>query len=88
MIVQVVTRKVGEDTSGKLQAANALLCDGVGTDFHKCVFASGVCHLAQQAVEGNRVRSGMLGRNGLVVDVVAYGRNQSYFIPEIAECII
>ena len=88
MIIQVVARKVGEDAAGKLQTADALLRDRVGADFHECVFASGVCHLTQQAVKGNRIGSGVLGWNGLVIDVVAYGGNQSDFIPEITECII
>lgn len=55
VIIQVVARKIGEDAAGKLQTADTLLCDRVGADFHECVFASGVCHLTQQAVKGNRV---------------------------------
>ena len=88
MIIQVVARKIGEDAAGKLQTADTLLCDRVGADFHECVFASGVCHLTQQAVKGNRVGGGMLGRHGPVVNVVAYRGNQSDFISEITECII
>ena len=57
-------------------------------DFHKCVFATGIGHPAQQAVEGDRIRGGMFGRYGPVVDAVAYGGNQSDFISEMAECII
>ena len=75
MVIQVVAREVGEDAADKLQPADALLRNGVGTDFHKCVFATGIGHFALQAVEGDRIRGGMFGRYGPVVDVVAYGGN-------------
>ena len=88
VIIQMVTCQIGEDTSRELQAADTFLCNGMRTDFHEGIFAAGISHLSQQPVQGDRVGGGMLGRYRLVVDVIAYGGNQTYFIAEVAECII
>ena len=47
--------------------------------------AAGVGHAAQQLVQGDGVRRGVLGGHGLVVDVVADGGNQSHLVAEVAE---
>lgn len=88
MIIQMVAGQISENTAGKLQTADALLGNGMGTDFHEGILAAGICHFSEQAVQGYRVRGGVFGRYGLVVDVIAYSGNQSDLVAEIAESII
>ena len=88
MIIQMVAGQIREDAAGKLQTADALLGNGVGTDFHEGVLAAGIGHFTKQAVQGYRVRGGVFGRYGLVVDVIAYSGNQSDLVAEVAESII
>ena len=76
------------NTAGKLQTADALLGNGMGTDFHEGVLAAGIGHFSEQAVQGYRVWGGVFGRYGQVVDVIAYSGNQSDLVAEIAESII
>ena len=84
----MVARDVGKDASGKPKPSDTLLGNGVRADFHKGIFASFVRHSSQQTVQRNRVGSGMVGRYGFVVDVIAYGREQAHLIAEPAEHII
>ena len=88
MVVQMVACQVGKQPAGKLQSANAVLGDGVAGALHKGVFAAGLHHLVQQPVQLNGVGRGMVGRDGLVLDVVAYGREQSAAVAELTEHII
>ena len=87
MIIQMVAGQISENTAGKLQTADALLGNGMGTDFHEGILAAGICHFSEQAVQGYRVRGGVFGRYGQV-DVIAYSGNQSDLVAEIAESII
>ena len=47
MIIQVITRQIGKDTSCELQSADTLLCDRVRTDLHKGILASFIRHFSQ-----------------------------------------
>jgi len=47
MIIQMVAGQISENTAGKLQTADALLGNGMGTDFHEGILAAGVRHLSK-----------------------------------------
>ena len=55
---------------------------------HEGILAASLYHLAQQHVQLYRVWSGMVGRNRLVLNVVAHGREQTALVAELAEHII
>ena len=88
VIVEMVAGEVGEDASRKLQSADALLGDGMAGTLHKGIFAALLHHLGQQAVEFDGSGSGMVGGNGLAVDIVADGGEQAALVPHRAEHII
>ena len=88
MIVQMVARQVSENTSGKTQATDSLLGDGMRTDLHKGILATGIRHLPQESVQRNGIGRRMIGRHRFVVNVVAYGRDETYLIAEVTEYII
>ena len=74
MVVQMVASDIGKHATCKCQTANTVLDDGVRTDFHEYIFASGFCHLSQQTVQCNRVGSGMLSWDGFTIDIIHNGR--------------
>ena len=43
----MVAGQISENTAGKLQTADALLGNGMGTDFHEGILAAGVRHLSK-----------------------------------------
>ena len=88
MVVEVVAREVGEDTSRKAQAADALLVDGVAAAFHEGVFATCICHLPEQAVERHGIGCGVRCFDFLSVNVVADGGAEAAFVAEGAEHIV
>ena len=88
VVVQMVACQVCKQSSSKVQSSDALLCYGVGAALHEGILASGVHHPAEQIVQLDRVRCGVVGRNRLVLDVVAHGRQQSAFVSQLAEHII
>ena len=77
VVVQVVVSEVGEDTSGKLEARYPLLVHCVGADFHEAVGTSVADHLVQKAVEFQRSRSGVDGRDYLVSYIVGNGGDKA-----------
>lgn len=46
VIVQMVARQVGENTTCKTEPADTFLVDRVRTHFHEDILAPGVCHLS------------------------------------------
>ena len=88
VVIEVVAGQVGEQASGKLQASDTLLCDGVRRALHEGILAASLYHLAQEHVQLDRVWGGMVGRDSLVLNVVADGREQATLMAELAEHII
>lgn len=88
MVIQMITCQIRKDTTGKVQAADALLMDGMGAALHKGIGATGLHHLRQQFVERNRVGRSMVGRNRLVVNIIAHGGTKPYLIAESAEHLV
>ena len=88
MIIQMVASQVGKQATLKPQSADTLLSDGVTRALHKGIFTSCLHHLSQQSVQLYGVGCGMIGRNGLALNIVAYGREQTALMTELAEHII
>ena len=84
----MVAGKIGEDTAGKPQSADALLGDGMRRALHESVFATRLYHAAEQGIEFDGVGRGMLGGDGLVFYVVADRRQQATLVSHLAEHII
>ena len=74
MIIQVITRQIGKDTSVERQAADTLLVDRMRTDFHKSILATGFHHPSHQIMKGDRVRCRMISRDCFAIDIIANGR--------------
>ena len=72
MVIQMVTGQVGEYAAGILESANALLYYGVRAALHEYVLAPLIGHTSQQTVQRHCIGGGVIGRNGLTVNVVAY----------------
>ena len=85
MIIQMVARQVGKDTSVERQATDTLLVDRMRTDLHKGILATGLHHPGHQAMEGDRVRRRMVGRDRFAIDIVADGREQPHFMSHLPE---
>ena len=88
VIVQMVACEVREHAAGEGQSANALLRDGMRTALHKHIFAPRLHHPMQQGVKRDGIRRGMVGRYGLVFDVVAHRGKQSATMAELSEHIV
>ena len=88
VVIEMVAGEVGEQASGKLQSSDTLLCDGVRRALHEGILAASLYHLAQEHVQLDRVWGGMVGRDSLVFNVVADGREQATLMTELAEHII
>jgi hypothetical protein len=59
MVIKVIVSDVTENRSCKLNACYTLLMYGMAASFHKYMRTAGIFHLTQQAVNTNRIRSGM-----------------------------
>ena len=88
MVVQVVACQIGEDAAIEVQAADALLIDGVARHLHENEGATGIDHLLEQVVEFLGIGSGEGSVDRAVDHVVAYGRNQSAGISELGEELV
>ena len=88
MVVQVVACQIGEDAAIEVQAADALLIDGMARYLHEDKGTSSIDHLLEQVVEFLGIGSGEGSVDGAVDYVVAYGRNQSARISELGEELV
>ena len=57
-------RYIGKDASRKMQPADALLVNGMGTHFHKCMRTSFTRHFSEQGIQFYGIRGGMRGGPG------------------------
>ena len=73
MVIQMVTGQVGENTSRIFETSYAFLNDSVRAALHEHILAALIGHTSKQTVQGNGIWGGMIGRNGLAVNVIAYG---------------
>ena len=71
MIIQVVARQVGKNSTHEAESADTLLVYGVRGAFHESVFAAFVGHLRQEFVQRDGVGRGVVGLDGAAVDKVA-----------------
>ena len=88
VVVQMVTSKIGKETTCKFQSANTLLGNSMTGALHKGILTACLYHLSQQSVEFDGIRSGMVGRNHLVLDIVADSRKQTALVTKLTEHII
>ena len=88
MIVQMVTRQIGEQSTCEVEASDTLLGDGMARTLHKGILTAGFHHLCQEPVQFDGIRGGMICRNRLVFDIVADGREQTALMAELPEHII
>ena len=88
VVVQMVTSKVGKETTSKFQPTNTLLSDSMTGTFHKGILTTCLYHLSQQSVEFDGIRGGMVGRNHLVFNIVADSRKQTALVTKLTEHII
>ena len=84
----MVTGEVGKEATGKFQSANTLLGDSMTGALHKGILTACLYHLSQQSVEFDGVRGGMIGRNHLVLNIVADSRKQTTLVTKLTEHII
>ena len=80
VVVDMIAREVGEECAIVVEPRNTLLRDGVAADFHEGVLAACVQHAAQQSVEFEGIWRGVRGGDGLVINVVADGGEQSCLV--------
>ena len=66
----MIARKVGEECAVEVKSGDTFLSDSVAADLHESIFATGIHHPAQQTVQFKRVRRGMGGRNGFVLNII------------------
>ena len=85
MIIQVITRQIGKDTSVERQAADTIFDERILNDFHKSLLATGFHHRSHQIMKGDRVRRRMISRDCFAIDIIANGREQSYFMPHLPD---
>ena len=88
VVIQMVAREIGEQSTGKLQPADALLGNGMAGALHEGIVATGIDHSGQQAVQFDGIGRGVRSGDGLVLDVVAHRRQQATPMPHLAEHII
>ena len=88
MIIEVVASEVGEDTACEFQSADTFLSDGVAGALHERILASCLYHLAQEHVQFDGIRCGVVSGNGFAVDIVDDSREQTALISHLAEHII
>ena len=88
MIVQMVTRQIGEQSTCEMEATDTLLGDGVARTLHKSILTAGIHHLCQEPVQFDGIGGGMVCRNRLILDIVADGREQTALMAELPEHII
>ncbi len=88
VVVEVVARQVGEESTGEGQSADAVLRNGVAGALHKGVFAASIHHLCEEHVQLYGVRCGVVGGECLVLHVVANGGEQARLVAHLAEHII
>ena len=88
MVIQMITRQIGEDTSGKGESTYAMLCHTVAAHLHEGIFATFVGHAAQEIIECDGIGSGTFCGDGLSVNIVAYGTAQATLVTHAAEDMI
>ena len=76
----MVAREVGEECAVEIESRDALLSNGVATDFHEGVRTTGIHHATEQAVEFKCVWRCVRGGNRLFVHIIDYGRKQARLI--------
>jgi len=79
MIIEVITGKIGKDSSIKLKPFYALLVNGVGGNFHETVLTSVIDHFSQVCIDLQWIGRGMGGWAGLFPDEYLDGGEQSRF---------
>ncbi len=77
MVVEVVTGEIGEYAAGKFQSRYAALLGCMARNFHEGIVAAGRHHFGEKLVEGKRIGSGVCGRYGTVLDIVAHRRQKA-----------
>ena len=88
VVVEMVVGDVGEDAPFEMQAADALLHDGVRRHLHEAIGAARVDHFAHQRVEPDHVGRGMRRRDAPFAHTVDDRRNQSRLVTQPAEEVV
>ena len=88
VVINMVTREVGEHGTSELQSGNTLLCNTVAADFHESVPASGFHHLCEQGIECKRIGRSVSRRIGSTVHIIDNRRDQSGFVAHSANHLI
>src|SRR3989344_98763 len=78
----MVTRQIGEDSSGKIYPPSAVLVKRVRTYLHKSRFTTFFRHFSQQLGQSDRIRSGISSSPLFINHYIFYGTNQSGFVSE------
>ncbi len=82
MIIEMVTRKIGKYTSGKMKPGYAVLMSSVRADLHSTVVTSGISHLSQHLIYGQRIWGGMVSVIRCRLHIIAHRRQKSGLISE------
>ena len=88
MVVQMVTRKIRKNTTAETETTNTLLHHTMRAYLHKSIGTTLIGHLAQQAIQRNRIGRGALRRNRLTIDIIAHSTAQSTLIAKLTEKIV
>ena len=84
----MIAGQIGEDTACELQAADAVLMDGMAAAFHKGIFATRFYHFGQKLIQRHSIRRGVVSRYGHIVNIIAYRRAKSTLVSKSSKGLI
>ena len=76
MIVEVVLGEIREHSASKAAARNPVLCEGMGTDFHRRKLAPSRCRLRQLGLKAVGERCGVGGGDAVARPTIHEGAKQ------------
>ena len=88
MVVEVISREIGEDPSGEGGSTDPVLVYCNGRDLHEGVAAACLHHLVEVSLERQCVGSGEVTRCRLIVDADTDGGDQPDPVAQLAEELI
>ena len=88
MIVDVVSRDVGEQRAIEVKISDSVLHNRVRTDLHEHVLATSFHHFRQQSVQFQRVRRRVCSLDSLIVDIVYHCRQKTSLMSKLPEHLI
>ena len=88
MIVEVVTCQIGEYPTAEFQSADSALLYCMRRTLHERILTSGIDHACEEPIQFYGVRRCVVCRYSLILNIVAYCRQQTALMSHLTEHII